>query len=100
MKSDFYFEKTTQGNKDTDDEETIEIPRSMEFAESAQKLSEFINKLPLSKEQNDKLIDLMVKHVLTAEDGGFRYGLKIGIECGKSGNEWRGNSRPSPIFLR
>lgn len=41
----------------------------------------------MSKEQNDKLIDLMVKHVLTAEEGGFRYGLKIGIECGKSGNE-------------
>lgn len=87
MKSDFYFEKTTQGNKNTDADETIEIPRSVEFIESAQKLSELINKLPLSKEQNDKLIDLMVKHVLAAEEGGFRYSLKIGLEYEESGNE-------------
>lgn len=87
MKNDFYEEKTIAGNQEPYWEDSIKIPRSDKFLESAHKLSDFIAQLPLSREQNDKLISLITAQVLDAEEGGFRFGLKIGVEYGRSEND-------------
>ena len=62
------------------DEFGVEIPRLVEFFEVAQRLSEFVQSLPLSREQNDKLVALAVDQVRVAEMGGFQFGLRMGIE--------------------
>lgn len=78
--------KDLGGNGEKWEEEcgTIEIPRTEEFIATAQAVSDYINALRLPTAQNDKLIELLTAHVLKAEVGGFRYGLKIGLIYGRS----------------
>lgn len=59
---------------------TIEIERTQEFYKTAKILSEYIIELPLSHEDNDKLIALIADHVNAGERGGFYHGIKIGLE--------------------
>lgn len=66
-----------------EEEGVIEIPRSAEFVATAQAVSDYINDLGLSTAQNNRLIELLTAHVLKAEVGGFRYGLKIGLAYGR-----------------
>ena len=56
----------------------FEIPRSEQFYSAAKDLSKFIIGLPLSCEQNGKLIDLVLEQVRVAERGAFAEGLKLG----------------------
>lgn len=58
----------------------IEINRTEEFFRIAQELSDFIHTLPLSVEQNDKLVKLMIDQVQEAERGAFGQGLCMGTE--------------------
>ena len=70
--------------KDNDIENAqIEIPRTPEFVSTAKAVSDIINGLPLSREQNNLLIDALVTHVKTAEESGFRFGLKLGLDYGR-----------------
>ena len=53
----------------------IIIERTKEFTESAKSLSDFISALPLSAEQNDKLVHGMVEQVKAAERAAFKQAL-------------------------
>lgn len=59
------------------DDYALEIPRSEEFIEIAEKLGAMIKSLPLDHKQNDDLVYLMVEQVTEAENNAFRFGIKI-----------------------
>lgn len=44
----------------------IELKRSEEFYKTAQKLSDYIKKLPLSNDENDTLVSIILEHVAAA----------------------------------
>lgn len=56
----------------------IEVNRTEEFHTIARELSDFIEKLPLYHEQNERLIKLIVKQVQQAEEDAFTQGFEIG----------------------
>lgn len=62
---------------------TIEINRTEDFDKVAKELSNYISRLPLSHEQNNNLIELMLKQVNAAEEGSFLHGFKLGNDLGK-----------------
>ena len=62
----------------------IKIPRTPDFYAVARKLSEYIKDLPLSHEQNDRLIALMVEQVKVTEQDCFKAGLKLGSDIWKA----------------
>lgn len=64
------------------DDMAIEIKRTDEFMVAASELSNFLAALPLSREDNDKLVSLMVKQVNVAETSAFTQGLATGYEFG------------------
>ena len=47
---------------------------------AAHELSNYIKELPLTAEQNNMLISMMVKQVQEAERGAFAHGFKWGME--------------------
>ncbi len=65
----------------------IIIERTKEFTESAKSLSDFISALPLSAEQNDKLVHGMVEQVELAEKAAFMQGFAIGVEYAKKDDD-------------
>ena len=69
-------------NFPTLDDATIEIKRTEEFKAAANELSVFLEALPLSHEENDELIRLMVKQVNVAETSAFIQGFAMGYEFG------------------
>lgn len=69
-------------NQNVDDIQ-IEIPRTPEFVSTAKAVSDLICNLNLSGEQNNRLIDALVIHVKAAEERGFRFGLKVGLDYGR-----------------
>ncbi len=42
--------------------------------------SEFINSLPLTTDDNDRLVFLLLKQTQEAEKGAFEQGFRVGIE--------------------
>ena len=58
-------------------DECVEIERTEEFKKSAKELSDYILSLPLTNEQNDELIKLIMNHVLVAESEAFGQGMTI-----------------------
>lgn len=69
-------------NQNVDDIQ-IEIPLPPEFVSTAKAVSDIINGLPLSREQNNLLIDALVTHVNAAKERGFRFGLELGLDYGR-----------------
>lgn len=69
------------------DDAAIEIKRTEEFKVAANELSVFLEALPLSHEDNDKLVSLMVKQVNVAETSAFKQGFAMGYEFGKAESE-------------
>lgn len=66
----------------------IEIERTDAFKQTANELSTFLKALPLNNVDNDKLVELMVKHVKEAETGAFLQGFSVGYEFSEcQGNE-------------
>lgn len=55
----------------------ITAERSPEFYNKARELSDFIAALPLTREQNDKLIGLMIDQVNIGEKDAFFFGGKL-----------------------
>lgn len=49
----------------------IEIERTREFVETARLVGEYLKGLPLTVEQNDKLVELMIQHTRAAEQSGY-----------------------------
>lgn len=55
------------------------------FFEVAQELSNYIKELPLTDEQNDKLVRLMVKQSQVSEHSGYLFGVRTGVKMQKFG---------------
>lgn len=69
-------------SREVNDEEVyIEIPKSKEFLEHALKLSEFIKELPLSAEENDNLIELLIENLDIAKKDAFNQGFDVGFNA-------------------
>ncbi len=58
----------------------IEIEHTEAFIQTAKELSAYLKALPLNNVDNDKLVELMIKHVKEAEQGAFLQGFSIGYE--------------------
>ncbi len=71
------YEKTIEaalsGFKEDD---VIQIVRSEAFLAKGRELSDYIAALPLTKEQNDRLVALMVEQVCVTELGAFKEGVR------------------------
>lgn len=52
-------------------ENFVEIERTREFIVTAGMVSDYLKSLPLTAEQNDKLVELMIKHTQAAERSGY-----------------------------
>lgn len=59
------------------EELNVSLGRTKEFENIVYALGEFINELPISAEQNNKLIELVLQQITEAEIGAFRFGIKI-----------------------
>ena len=57
--------------------ECVETERTAEFKRPAKELSDYILKLPLTHEQNDELIELIMNHVLLVEREAMEQGMSI-----------------------
>lgn len=55
----------------------IELKRSEEFYKTAQNLSDYIKKLPLSNKENDTLVSIILEHVTAAEKSAFVQGFNM-----------------------
>ena len=64
-----------------------EVWRTEEFIITAKAVSEFLHDLPLTHEQNDRMIELMLEHVHAAESSGFHDGVRYGIVIGQHWDE-------------
>lgn len=65
------------------EQESIRIDRTPEFNAVARKLSDFIKSLPLSTDQNDRLVWLMIDQVEQAERDAFKQGFLMGVKVMK-----------------
>lgn len=61
----------------------IKIEHGEECLKVARELSKYISNLPLSVEQNNRLVQLMIAQVEAAERGAFSQGAKVGMEYGR-----------------
>lgn len=58
----------------------LTVERTESFYNTARELSDFIAALPISREENDRLIALIIQQVQDGEQGAFAQGLRIGKE--------------------
>lgn len=65
----------------------IELKRSEEFYKTAQKLSDYIKKLPLSNDENDTLVSIILEHVTAAEKSAFAQGFNMAMDFAESCEE-------------
>ena len=72
--------ETAWGDQDI----AIQIERTAEMTTVARELSDYIKSLPLTAEQNNTLVPLIVKQVQEAERGAFVQGFKWGMEYEKT----------------
>lgn len=73
---DFGFGKIRMGQ-----EPAIEIERTEEFHRRAEELSGFIAALPISKQENDALIALIIQQIQASEQGAFKQGFEMGAKA-------------------
>lgn len=62
------------------DDVAIKVNRTEEFFQIARELSDYIKKLPLTPDQHNKLVELMIKQVQAAEQGAFNKGFLMGYK--------------------
>ena len=67
-----------------EDEIIVSDRTSPEFLQTVQAVSDYLKALPLSVEQNDTLVALLVSHVQAAERESFKTGIDLGIKIAKS----------------
>lgn len=81
-----------------DEDVMIRIRRTQEFFSTAREVSDFLKSLNLAKEENDHLVELMVKNVCAAEKGGFADGVRYGVAFAtKFGKEQSGERQEDII---
>lgn len=66
--------------------EFVEIDNFNEYLDTAKELSDYIKSLPLSLDQNDKLISLMHKHNDVARKDAFRQGIEFMLDTANNQN--------------
>ncbi len=76
------------------DKDAITIERTNTFFLNAQELSDFIKELPLTQQDNDCLISLILKQVQAAEHGAFIHGFQVGIRLTECENQPQRNVLP------
>lgn len=64
-------------------EPALAVERTEGFYNTARELSDLIAALPISREENDRLIALIIQQVQDGEQGAFAQGLRIGREFAK-----------------
>ena len=67
-----------------DQDIAIQINRTEQMLAAARELSDYIAGLPLTAEQNNALVSLMIKQVQEAERGAFIQGFKWGMDYEKT----------------
>ena len=68
--------ETAWGERDI----AIQIDRTEQMITAAHELSDYIAGLPLTVDQNNALVSMMIKQVQEAERGAFVQGFKWGME--------------------
>ncbi len=65
------------------EEERVNVSagRSEDFWKATWALSDYIGKLPISSDQNNKLITLLCENINTAERDAFNLGITIGAQA-------------------
>ena len=64
--------------------------RTEEFVQATQAVEDYLEKLPLTEEQHDRLVDLLVTNIIEAEKGAFLYAVRIaGTAAGAAASEGR-----------
>lgn len=58
----------------------MEIKRTKEFYQASRQISDFIKGLPLSTEDNDKLVHNLVEYTNTAERSAALFGVQVGMQ--------------------
>ena len=62
---------------------SVEIPKQAVFYRVTQELSDFIDSLPISREANNRLVELMTRQTIDAEHSGFLSGFEMGLKMQK-----------------
>lgn len=58
----------------------MEIKRTKEFYQASRQISDFIKGLPLSTEDNDKLVHNLVEYTNTVERSAALFGVQVGMQ--------------------
>lgn len=58
----------------------MEIKRTKEFYQASRQISDFIKGLPLSTEDNDKLVSRLVEYTNTVERSAALFGVQVGMQ--------------------
>lgn len=74
----------------------IKVPMSEESEAAALEASNYIAGLNLPKEQNDRMIELLVKHFSISKKDAFLKGFELGVKLGK---ESAFDAPPLPHFV-
>lgn len=75
-----------------DDDFGIVLDKGEMFLKSAKEVSEYLKALPLTKEQNDTLVALMLEHVGQARQDAFMQGFQMGQDFQEYCNLFHGGN--------
>jgi len=78
-------------------EPAIVIERSPEFEATAREIGNHISTLLLTNEQNNQLVELLIKQITEAESTAFRQGFSMGVELGRYFAE---NPEDAPLTMK
>lgn len=66
---------------------TVEMKRTDEFYQAARNISDYLHQLPLTQPENDRLVELFINQVNTAERGAFLQGFNMAMEIARMKND-------------
>lgn len=64
----------------------FDFDNSNEYLDTAKELSDYIKSLPLSVDQNDKLVSMILKHVEVARNDSFKQGIEFMFDTANNQN--------------
>lgn len=84
------YDDEEYGYGDPDKGFNMAVGRTEDFHDIAYTLDDYVNALPISNEQNNKLLDLILKQVIVAEKDAFSFGIGLmGMALGIADSENR-----------
>ena len=66
---------------------SIELRKSEEMLRTAKRVSDYLSGLPLTVEQNDRLVALMLEHMQATHRSGFAEGVRFMLELDEEKEE-------------